>query len=201
MSINHVDIKNANISNSGLISKNQALENNNENNQLNKKMKIIKHKKKIFLLNKRKKNLKIIFKQKKKKKEKKKEKDTKSPCCLIKIYNYIYSHFLESRLVSPFALTILTLVNLLINLIIFVCSLIYSSIDPRTPYYHELMNNWASRPISGIFVKYDTNDITENSDWYNFKRWEGRNFQLNYLDTNYNLTLFNSINKKGKNVG
>ena len=63
------------------------------------------------------------------------------------------------------------------------------------------MNNWFSRPISGIVVKYDTNDITENYDWYKFKRWEGRNFQLNYLDTNYNLTLFNSINKKGKKCG
>ena len=74
MSINHVDIKRESISNSGLISKNQALENNNENYQLNKKMKIIKHKKKkIIDLIKEKKNLKIIFKQKKKKKEKKKK--------------------------------------------------------------------------------------------------------------------------------
>ena len=48
MSISHVDIKSANISNSVLISKNQALENNNENYQLNKKMKIIKPKKKNF---------------------------------------------------------------------------------------------------------------------------------------------------------
>ena len=174
-------------------------------------MKIIKHKKKNYLLNKRKKKSQDYLQAKEKGKErekkekekgKEKEKDTKSPCCLIKIYNYIYSHFLESRLVSPFALTILTLVNLLINLIIFVCSLICPSIVPRTPYYHELMNNWFSRPISGIVVKYDTNDITENYDWYKFKRWEGRNFQLNYLDTNYNLTLFNSLLiKREKNVG
>ena len=63
------------------------------------------------------------------------------------------------------------------------------------------MDNWASRPISSISIKFDKNDITENSDWYNFKRWEGRNFQLNYLETNYNLTLSNSINKKGKKCG
>ena len=200
MSINNVDVKIGNISNSDLISKNQPLEKNNENYQLNKKMKIFKHKKKNYRLNKRKKSQDY---PKAKKKEEEKEKDTKSSCCLIKIYKYINSHFLESRQVTPFALTILTLVNILINLIIFVCSLICSSIDlnPKTPYFYELMNNWASRPISNIFIKSDKNDITENSDWYNFKRWEGRNLQLNYLDTNYNLTLFNSIYKKGKKCG
>ena len=79
MSINHVDIKSANISNSGLISKNQALENNNEKYQLNKKMKIFKpKKKKIIDLIKEKKKLKIILKQKKKKKEKKKKKIQKA---------------------------------------------------------------------------------------------------------------------------
>ena len=61
------------------------------------------------------------------------------------------------------------------------------------------MNNWASKPILNIIIKSDTN--THNSDWYNFKRWEGRNLELNYLDTNYNLTSYNFINKKGKNVG
>jgi hypothetical protein len=75
------------------------------------------------------------------------------------------------------------------------------SIEPRTPYFHELMFNWDSRPISSIVVKSDINDITENSDWYNFKRWEGRNLQLNYLNTDYNLTLFNTINKNGKICG
>ena len=200
MSINNVDVKIGNISNSDLISKNQPFEKNNVNYQLNNKMKIFKSKKKNYRLNKRKKSQDY---PKAKEKEEEKEKDTKSSCCLIKIYKYINSHFLESRQVTPFALTILTLVNILINLIIFVCSLICSSIDlnPKTPYFYELMNNWASRPISSIFIKSDKNDITENSDWYNFKRWEGRNLQLNYLDTNYNLTLFNSIYKKGKKCG
>ena len=80
-------------------------------------------------------------------------------------------------------------------------SLMCSSIDlnPKTTYFYELMNNWASKPISNIIIISDTN--TQNSDWYNFERWEGRNLELNYLDTNYNLTLYNSINKKGKKCG
>ena len=74
MSINNVDIKIANIYDSVLISKNQALENNNENYQLNKKIKIIKpKKKKIFDLIKGKKNRKIIQNQKQKKKKKMKK--------------------------------------------------------------------------------------------------------------------------------
>jgi len=39
MSINHVDIKSGNISNSAFLSKNQALEKSNENYELNEKMK------------------------------------------------------------------------------------------------------------------------------------------------------------------
>ena len=197
MNINHIDAINSNISNSVFISKNQALEKNNEKYQHNKKMKNINYtkKNKSYRLNKRKKKSQDYIKEK--------EKEKKSSCCLINIYNYIYSHFLESRLVSPFASTILTLISILFNIIIFVGSLLCSSIDlnPKTPYYYELMNNWASRPISNIFIKVDKNTITENSDWYNFKRWEGRNLELNYLDTNYNLTLSNSINKKGKKCG
>ena len=61
------------------------------------------------------------------------------------------------------------------------------------------MNNWVSKPISSISIKSHKN--TKNSDWYNFKRWKGKNFQINYLDTIYNITLSNSFNKKGKKCG
>jgi len=203
MRINNVDIKSGNISNSVFLSKNQALEKSNENYKLNEKIKIIKYKKKneIFRRNKRKKKSHLKPKEKKEEEEKEKEKEKKSSCCLIKIYNYIYTNFLESRIVSPFALTILTLIGVSINIVIFVGSILCSSIDlnPKTPYFYELMNNWASKPISNISIKSSKN--TKNSDWYNFKRWEGKNFHLNYLDTIYNITLSNSINKKGKKCG
>ena len=34
--------------------------------------------------------------------------EKKSSCCLINIYNYVDKNFLESRIVSPFVLTIFT---------------------------------------------------------------------------------------------
>ena len=84
---------------------------------------------------------------------------------------------------------------------VFISSLIYSSIDlnPKTPYFYELMNNWGSGPFTMNIVS-DKNIIT-NLEWYNFKRWEGTNFKLSNFNTNYNLTLFNSINKKGIKCG
>ena len=130
-----------------------------------------------------------------------KEKEDKSSCCLINVYKYIYSNFLESRQVSPFALTIFTIIGIVINVMVFISSLIYSSIDlnQKTPYFYELMKNWGSGPFTMNIVS-DKNIIT-NLEWYNFKRWEGTNFKLSNFNTNYNLTLYNSINKRGIKCG
>ena len=54
---------------------------------------------------------------------------------------------------------------------VFISSLIYSSIDlnPKTPYFYELMNNWRTGPFKMNIIT-DTNIIT-NPEWYKFKRW------------------------------
>ena len=51
-----------------------------------------------------------------------KEKEDKSSYCLINAYNYIYSNFLESRQVSPFALTIFTIIGIVINKMVLIGS-------------------------------------------------------------------------------
>ena len=108
---------------------------------------------------------------------------------------------MNKRQVSPYALKIFTIIDIVINAMIFISSLIYSSIDlnPKIPYFYELMNNLGSEYFT-INIITDTNIIT-NPEWYNFKRWEGANFKLSNLNTNYNLTLYNSINKKAIKFG
>ena len=140
-------------------------------------------------------------KVKEEKEEKEKENEEKCSCCLINIIKYIYSNFLESRQVSPFALIMFTVFSVLINIILFISSLIYSSIDvnPKTPYFYELMNNWNTGPFKMNIIT-DTNIIT-NPEWYKFKRWEGTNFKLSNFNTNYYLILNNSISKKGRKCG
>ena len=140
-------------------------------------------------------------KEKEETNEKVKEKEEKDSCCLINIIKYIYSNFLESRQVSPFALIIFTVISVLINIILFISSLIYASIDlnPKTPYFYELMNNWRTGPFKMNIIT-DTNIIT-NPEWYKFKRWEGTNFKFSNFNTNYFLILNNSIRKKGRKCG
>ena len=180
--MNNNEIKGDNLSKSSFINKKQANSQNinNENAQLNKN-------------NKTKENFEV---------EQEDKEEEKSSCCLINIFNCVNKNLLESRQVSPFALTIFTIIGVLINLMVFVSSLIYSTIDfnPKTPYFYELMYNWDSAPIKDI----DKDDITTsepNTDWYDFKKWGTTNLKLSNIDTNYNLTLYNSVNKIGKICG
>ena len=174
------ELKSDNLTKSAFTSNNQAISQNgnNENVQLNKN-------------NKSQENFEVAEKDKE---------EEKSSCCLINIFNCVNKNLLESRQVSPFALTIFTIIGVVINLLVFASSLIYSTIDfnPKTPYFYELMSNWDSKPISKI-EKIDATG--SNTDWYNFKKWGNINLKLSYVDTNYNLTLYNSVNKKGKICG
>ena len=151
-----VDVKNENMDKPAFSTNYQTVEPNNENYQ-------------IYDRNKSQEYLETNGKVKK----------DKSSCCLINVYKYIYSNFLESRQVSPFAITIFTIIGIVINVMVFISSLIYSSIDlnPKTPYFYELMNNWGSGPFTMNIVS-DKNIITI-PEWYNFKRWEGQ--ILSYL--------------------
>ena len=174
------ELKGDNLTKSAFSNNNQAISQNgnNENVQLNKN-------------NKSQENFEV---------EEKEKEEEKSSCCLINIFNCVNKNLLESRQVSPFALTIFTIIGVIINILVFVSSLIYSNIDfnPKTPYFYELMSNWDSSPISKI----ESYDVTgPNTDWYNFKKWGDTNLKLSHVITNYNLTLYNSVNKKGKICG
>ena len=173
---NNTDYKNENIAKS-------AFSNNQEQNNEN------------YKLNQRNKSQEELSPE-----EKEKEKEEKG--CFKSI-----TSILETRQVSPFALTVFTIIGILINVIVFVSSLIYSSIDlnPKTPYFYELMNNWSSKPILTITTVTGTSTNTDwhNLDWDNLttSTWEGTKFKISYFDTNYNLTLHNSIKKGGKKCG
>ena len=106
---NNTDYRNENIAKSAFSNNNQG-EQNNENNKLNQKNKSQEE-----------------FEPVEKDKEEKEEKS-----CFKSI-----TSILETRQVSPFALTVFTIIGILINVIVFVSSLIYSSIDlnPKTPYF------------------------------------------------------------------
>lgn len=179
MSINNTDLKNENIAKSAFTNNNQGIDQNNENYKLNQR-------------NKSQDGL----------ESGENEKEEEKSC-----FKSITS-ILDTRLVSPFALTVFTIIGILINVIVFVSSLIYSSIDlnPKTPYFYELMTNWASGPIFNITE--DTSSTTGNTDWKNIDwdnltttSWEGKKFKISYFDTNYNLTLHNSDKKNGKKCG
>ncbi len=118
--------------------------------------------------------------------------EKKSSCCLINIYNYVDKNFLESRIVSPFVLTIFTLVGIVINGLIFVSSLIYSNIDfdIKTPFFYELITNWGSGAIMNINV---VNGHNPNTDWYNFKKWGNTYLELSYDYKEYELVLRDSV--------
>ena len=118
--------------------------------------------------------------------------EKKSSCCLINIYNYVDKNFLESRIVSPFVLTIFTLVGIVINGLIFVSSLIYSNIDfdIKTPFFYELITNWGSGAIMNIKVITGHNP---NTDWYNFKKWGNTYLELSYDYNEYELVLRDSV--------
>ena len=121
--------------------------------------------------------------------------EKKSSCCLINIYNYVDKNFLESRIVSPFVLTIFTIVGIIINGMIFVSSLIYSKIeiDIKTPFFYELITNWDSGAIMNINVITGHNP---NTDWYNFKKWGNTYLELSYDYSGYELALRNNGGEK-----
>ena len=178
MSINNDELKNENMAKSAFTNNNQGMDPNNENYKLNQR-------------NKSQDELDPAENEKEEEKS-----------CFKSI-----TSILDTRLVSPFALTVFTIIGILINVIVFVSSLIYSSIDmnPKTPYFYELMTNWASGPIFNIT---DPTSITGNTDWHNIDwdnltttAWEGKKFKINYIDTNYNLTLHISDKKDGKKCG
>ena len=178
MSINNDELKNENMAKSAFTNNNQGMDPNNENYKLNQR-------------NKSQDGLDPAENEKEEEKS-----------CFKSI-----TSILDTRLVSPFALTVFTIIGILINVIVFVSSLIYSSIDmnPKTPYFYELMTNWASGPIFNIT---DPTSTTGNTDWHNIDwdnltttAWEGKRFKINYIDTNYNLTLHISDNKSGKKCG
>ena len=137
MSINNDELKNENMAKSAFTNNNQGMDPNNENYKLNQR-------------NKSQDGLDPAENEKEEEKS-----------CFKSI-----TSILDTRLVSPFALTVFTIIGILINVIVFVSSLIYSSIDmnPKTPYFYELMTNWASGPIFNIT---DPTSITGNTDWHN----------------------------------
>ena len=122
--------------------------------------------------------------------KRKDKKEEKSSCCLINFIYYLKKNFIESRIYTPFALTIFTIIGFAINIMIFISSIIYSKIEinPKTPFFYELMNNWVSAPFKDINEYSDSNP---NTDWYDFKKWGNTYLYFSYVNTSYKLILYN----------